>query len=195
MLAAIGAHPDDAEIGAGGLLARVGGVVIALTSGANHTRSQEVATTESQAAAKFLGCESVLFEIPELYFVNQDLVALLDRVFKEYEITEVVTHPPTDTNQEHANTAQAVLAASRRIDRVMFWEPMPPAGRFRFQPHIYADISGVAEKKYRAMNCYKTQMFRQGRNLITTRKALDAWRGNELGVDSAECFEVARWTI
>jgi LmbE family N-acetylglucosaminyl deacetylase len=193
--AVIGAHPDDAELGAGGFLALKGGLIVSMTNGHNCTRDSKAAREEQEAAAEILGCDGVIINEMELYGPHKRLVSALDKVFREHKITGVITHPLEDTNQEHSICARAVLAAARRIDNVLFFEPMPPSGRCGFAPQMYLDISSVAEKKYDAIECYSSQLLRRGRNLRETRQCLDSWRGCEVGVFKAEAFGVLRWTL
>jgi len=153
------------------------------------------AAFEMGKSAEVLGCESVILSNYELTAVTQDLVSELDKIFDERQSETVITHAPNDSNQEHVVCARAVLAASRRINRVLFFEPVPPAGRVDFRPQFYVDISDVAGKKYDAIAHYKTQILRHGRDLIDTRERLDAWRGSEIDTEYAEAFGVARYAI
>ncbi len=196
MIAVIGAHPDDAELGAGGILGARGGLIVALTNGDNHTRCPQIAEKEQIRSAEILLCDYVICPHQTIAAVTHRIVSSLDRIFEEYGVNTVITHHPQDSNQEHAVTASAVIAASRRIDRVMFFEGIPPSGRIAFKPQMYFALTEVwAEKKYAAISEYHSQVIRRGRNLADTRKALDQWRGAELGVEYAEAFECLRWTL
>lgn len=195
MLAVIGAHPDDAEIGAGGLLVKFGGLAISVLDGVNGTRDFQTAWDEQARAGKMLGVTPMNCRVEHLPGVSSHVVRLLDDIFEVHEVDTVVTHHPGDSNQEHAYTSQAVLAACRRVDNLLYFEPIPPAGRVPFNAQMYLDITEEAEKKYRAMNQYKSQMIRKDRNLIKTRRSLDAWRGQEIGVGLAEAYQVQRWLI
>jgi LmbE family N-acetylglucosaminyl deacetylase len=190
MLAAIVAHPDDAEIGCGGWLAKEGGIIITCTNGANHTRTAEVALEEQTRAARFLGVRAFILPFDEPA-CTQDVVGAIDDILQSEGVTAITTHSPQSQNSEHRVVNQIALAASRRIDRVLYMEPIPP-DRGHITPQFYVDITEVSEKKYRAMNAYKSQMFRDG-NWIRVRKALDAYRGAEMQTRFAEAFEVVRW--
>ena len=192
---AVGAHPDDAEISCGGLLALKGGVIVALTSGVNGTRSEKTAEAESEAAAMVLGVSTVNLGLKELKYPEQILVHDLDDIIEMKGIDTVITHPLHDTNQEHAIAAQIALAAARRLNRVLFWEPIPPSGRCDFRPQIYVDYTDRADLKFRAIEAYASQIRRKGRNLANTREKLDEWRGQEMGVTFAEAYEVVRWQL
>ena len=194
MIAVIGAHPDDAEIGAGGWIARERGLIIAMTNGNNCTRDERIAANEQERAAEILGADAVNLGYSELKAVDQGMVSLLDDVFENADIDTVITHG-RDTNQEHTITREAVLAASRRIERVLLFEPIPPSRPLGFQPHMYVDISEHIEQEIEAIKQYKSQQYRQGRDLVETRTELDRWRGCEIGVEYSECYEVVRWKL
>ena len=194
MLAVVGAHPDDAELGAGGILAAHKGLIISCTNGQNHARDPEIAEKEQERSAKILGCPYIIMGNPEIWTVNHALVSQLDQIFTDMKVTAVLTHAPDDSNQEHYFVSRAVLAASRRLDDVLYFESTPVA-RSHFQPQMYFDITETKDAKYRAINMYKSQVSRLGRNLITTRKALDRWRGEETGVEYAESFMVERYRL
>ncbi len=187
----VGAHPDDAELGAGGSLSK-GGYILSMTNGSNGSRDSKIARFEMTRSAEILGVSFDILGLPSLTVVSHRIVSDLDRILSEVRPDVVVTHHPDDTNQEHALTSRAVLAACRRSDRFLFFEPIPPVGRFKFAPQLYADIS--ASRKYEALKEYRSQMIRRGRDLVETREKLDAWRGCEIGVEYAEAFEVCRWT-
>ena len=195
-IAVICAHPDDAELGAGGLLALKGGIIISLTDGSNHTRDSEAARFEAGEASVILGVEHYLREhTPEMPLVTRDLVGWIDLILDKNKIDTVVTHHPQDGNQEHVLASQAAIAAARRLDNLIFMEPIPCSGRIYFKPQLYIDITDVTDKKYKAVGQYRSQIISKGRSLVDTRLKLDAWRGCELGVEYAEAFEVRRWKL
>ena len=189
-IAAIVAHPDDAELGCGGWLAKSGGIIITCTNGANHPRDAETAFEEQTRAAKFLGVKAFILPFAEPV-CNQDVVGAIDEILQSEAVSTACTHSPASENSEHRVVNQIALAASRRIDNVLYMEPTPP-DRGHVNPQFYVDISDVADKKYRALTMHKSQIVRGGRNLVTTRRKLDEWRGHEIGVEKAEAVEVVR---
>jgi LmbE family N-acetylglucosaminyl deacetylase len=193
MIAVVGAHPDDAELGAGGLLALRGGVIIHATTGENHCRNARQAEGEAREAAQILGVQYCILWVHEHLTASQAVVAMFDNAFKEFGVDAVITHHPRDTHQEHALVSQIAVAAARRIHNVAFFEGQPPSGQHPyFQPHLYHDITGVESLKYAAIEAYRTQA---SKNLLPPRKAIDAHRGQERGVNAAEAFEILRWDL
>jgi len=193
MFAVIGAHPDDAELGAGGFLARYGGIIISMTNGENHTRDKRVAVKEQELSAEIIGVKWYHLDNAELTVVTQKLVGELDRIIAENDVQGVITHAPDNSNQEHTLASQAAYAASRRLGNLLYFEPIPPEWA-SFNPVMYCDISDF-QKKYQALDCYKSQMWRRGQSLLYTRMALDSYRGKQIGVERAESYQVVRWVV
>lgn len=189
MLCAVVAHPDDAEIGCGGWLALKGGVIIDVTCGQNHTRDSQTAFEEQQRAAKFLGVKVYVLPLIEPV-CTQDVVAAVDDILLSESISTVLTHAESCENSEHRVVNQIALAASRRLDNVLYMEPVPP-DRGHIIPQFYVDISTVADKKYRAMNQYKSQLHKEP--WIKVRRTLDAHRGAEIRTAYAEAYQVVRY--
>ncbi len=193
MFAVIGAHPDDAELGAGGFLTRYGGIIVSMTNGENCARDSRVAKKEQEVAAEILGVPWIHLDNTELTVITQKLVGELDRIITENDVQGVITHAPGNSNQEHTLTSQAAYAASRRLGNLLYFEPIPPEWA-EFHPMMYCDITDY-QKKYQALDCYKSQMWRKGQSLLHTRMALDSYRGRQIGVERAECFQIVRWTL
>lgn len=191
---AIVAHPDDAEINCGGWLAREGGLIVCLTNGGNHTRDAETAEHEQKCAAGVLGCDYFISPHTAIS-THRRTVEMVDRLLADFACEVVLTHPDRDTNQEHRAASEVALAAARRLDKVLFFEPVPPAGRFDFRPQFYVDISDTAERKYDAINAFTSQRQLKGRDVVNTRMKLDSWRGCEIDVEYAEAYEVVRWRL
>jgi len=100
-LLAVMAHPDDAELWAGGTLAHhavSGPVAIALPT------SEPGRTTEAAAGAAILG--AALHWLP-----STDLTAAIGTVLAEQRPEVVITHPMSDVHPDHRALAHAVLAA------------------------------------------------------------------------------------
>jgi N-acetylglucosamine malate deacetylase 1 len=100
-LLAVMAHPDDAELWAGGTLAlhaRDTGVAIAIP------RHEPERIAEARAGAAILGAALHLLPQP---MSAQDLSALIRQLQPEV----VITHPVTDVHPGHRHAAETVLAA------------------------------------------------------------------------------------
>ena len=113
---AFGAHPDDVELGAGGILAvhaakgkKVG--IIDLTRGEMGTRgTPELRDLEAEEAARILGCvirENLAFpdgRIP----TNHSAQIKVAEVIRKYQPEVVLMNAPTDRHPDHGRASQLV---------------------------------------------------------------------------------------
>jgi LmbE family N-acetylglucosaminyl deacetylase len=188
------AHPDDAEIGAGGLIVLNESVVVSVTNGANDSRSWNEARAEMEKSVEIMGFISIIWDYPIDVHCNAQLVSQLDKVVEDHQIDTIVTHFIHDTNQAHREVAEAAIAAGRKVRTVLMMEPSPPAGRSwqAFQPQLFVDITSIHETKFKALEMYVSQIKKYGDHWIEALKAREIMRGWEIGVERAEVFQIVR---
>ncbi len=123
----IGAHPDDAEIKAGGTMARWAKAgfrlhVVTMTNGdAGHqTLGHEALAArrkrEAAAAAALIGAKSTVLdnhdgELQPTLEVRRQVI----QIIRESEADVVITHRPNDYHPDHRYTAQAVQDAAYMV--------------------------------------------------------------------------------
>jgi bacillithiol biosynthesis deacetylase BshB1 len=171
---AIGAHPDDVEIGCGGTMAKLARkgyktAILTTTSaelssrGDSNTRAQEFAE-----AAKILGvrCHKML-DIPDGHVrATQENKLKIVREIRELRPRVVFTHHWVARHPDHQHTSALVqeavfLAGLAKIDTGQ--EPWRPykiiyfANRYEFQPSFVVDISATFEAKMQAIRAYHSQ--------------------------------------
>lgn len=195
---AVGAHPDDAELGIGGTLARArragARVVIAVVS---VPGDYAVRRREAERAAEILGAElRVLIDAPGKRvedFRNYELVALMDRQVRELSPAAVLCHGRNELHREHVMVHDAAASAQRLryfdffTYQPCFCRPVATA----FQPRLYVDISETIETKMRAIEAHASQFGARG---IETDIYRDMARlaGRVVGVRYAEGLDVSR---
>jgi LmbE family N-acetylglucosaminyl deacetylase len=204
-LIVFGAHPDDAEIGAGGAIAsyarrghRVVMVNVRIPGGpddaVHHDRERRRA--EGERAAHTLGAELVSLGLSrDAIQPNARLVTAIDRLLDDIQPTTVFTHWLGDSHPEHVALSQAVLAATRRNGcSVYMYEATIPGGisadAFRVQKLI--DISDTIDSKMASLECYETQLERYGQGWLEAIRGRAAHRGFQIGRHYAEAFEVVK---
>ncbi|HEX7118634.1 MAG TPA: PIG-L deacetylase family protein [Longimicrobiales bacterium] len=207
---AIGAHLDDIELGCGGALARAARAghcirMICLSHSAytdfdgNVLRTREEALREGRAAAETLGCG----ELEILDFPTKDIpddsrvVEALDARITEFRPDLIFTHWPFDTHQAHRGAALATIAAARRHNTILMYDPVFPAGRsfVGFRPQVYVDITDAIDGKLEALRRHESQYRKYGDEWIHAVQARARFRGYEMGTEFAEAFEVVRMEL
>lgn len=213
----IGAHPDDAEIGLGGTIARwtdqgltVG--IVDLTDGEptpNGTREQRLA--EAQRAAKVLGVsQRILLDFPNRY--------LMDTVEVRMALAEVIrVHRPRllfgplglDQHPDHV-AAAAVARHARFYAKLtkteMAGEPYYPPVLLQFatshlrkvfEPRAIVDIGEALERKLEAVLTYRTQFAGREDRVRDTLTSTARFYGVRIGVSHGEPIfspeEMAVW--
>ncbi len=183
-------HADDAEYGAGCLLAAYAAaghrVSIVLMTGVDEVRS-----AEAKAAAAVLGAD--LVTDPTGHDGCLDVTGARVRWLEEQTgRADVVLAPhPDDTHQDHRATSAIVSAALRRSGVSLSWYRTPSSGQ-AFAPTAFHPVTEhLARVRQRAIDMHRTQADR----IYLQRDHLalkDAWFGWLSGHPAAEPFEVVR---
>jgi LmbE family N-acetylglucosaminyl deacetylase len=157
---AIGAHPDDIELGCGGLLikaARQGHNVYmySITRGAVSGDPKQ-RTHELMKSAKFIGAKNLWiddFEDTKLS-VSNDLINHIEHFITKADPDLVLTHSPLDAHHDHRAIATATLEAGRFTSNILSYEiPLTK----NFSPQVYYDISDVVDDKVELINIFWSQ--------------------------------------
>lgn len=207
---AIGAHPDDVELGCGGTLAKhvADGdeihIVIMATQpgGADDAARMETARGQAEHAAKVLGAHQLLMfdgRDQRLDLASRlDLVQWVEKVIGEVHPDVVYTHHGQDRNLDHRVTHDAVLTACRplpgsSIKRLLAFE-VPGPGGGGFEPTVYVDITGEpSRRKLEALDQFAREMRGAPHpRSLGALAALALWRGATVGVFRAEAFMLIR---
>jgi len=170
VLLAIGAHPDDVELGCYGVLALQKHTV---PNDTNSPRRQEVhilvATNgdaggetekrmiEARASAAIIGAVIHFGGLTDTLVTDgRETIDMIERYIKQIQPDMIMVNSPHDTHQDHRNLAKAVISATRYgPDRVYFYET--PTTTQKFHPSLFYDISEVIDTKCAAVGCHNTQ--------------------------------------
>jgi LmbE family N-acetylglucosaminyl deacetylase len=157
---AIGAHPDDIELGCGGMLvraARMGHQVYmcTVTKGAASGDPTE-RTQELFRSAKFVGAKDVMigdFQDTRLS-VDSQLINFLESYIDKVDPDVVMTHFHGDIHHDHRAVSIATQEAARFSSNILAYEI--PLTR-NFDPKVYYDISDVIDDKIELIRIYWSQ--------------------------------------
>lgn len=195
---AIGAHPDDIELGCGGTLlkaSRQGHNVFMYTltrgaaSGDPEQRTKELMQSAKFIAAKRLWIDS--FEDTRLS-LSSELINHIEFFIKKADPDIVLTHSVSDTHHDHRAIAASTIEAGRFIPNILAYEI--PVTR-DFKPQVYYDISDVIDDKIELINIFWSQ---RGKMFLKSNaiKGLAEYRALQSrlnhSVTSVESFEVLK---
>jgi LmbE family N-acetylglucosaminyl deacetylase len=195
---AIGAHPDDIELGCGGTLlkaSRQGHSVFmyTLTRGAG-SGDPEQRTEELMESAKFIGAKRLWidnFEDTKLS-LSSELINHIEFFINKADPDIVLTHSLGDTHHDHRAIAASTIEAGRFIPNILAYEI--PVTR-DFKPQVYYDISDVIDDKIELINIFwsqRSKMFTKSNAIkgIAEYRALQSRLNTQ--VTCVEAFEVQK---
>jgi len=206
---AVGAHPDDVELGCSGTLLRMMqegadvDIVVCRDDNAPKPsvwRDRETMQKEYQKAEKLIGVRFNILKNPitedgrPVFEHNSTFVKMLDDIVQSTKYDLVITHSPGDHHQDHQNTFSVVNSALRRYQGE-FWlmEGGPYSNKNQqFKPNVFVDISKQIDKKIELISCYDSYF---SDILLHNIKGLAAYRGQMLNAKYAEAFECKWRTI
>lgn len=195
---AIGAHPDDVEIGVGGTIARHRAegdeVTFVVVTKGEKLSNPERREREAIEAASVLDVEDVVFLGYEDTRVPYDhtLVESIEECIESRDVTRAYIHSTDDTHQDHRNTALASITATRKVDEVLSFES--PSTRPCFVPQYYSSFSEERlDRKIEAIRSHESQ--REKKYLeAEAMLGLARFRGRQANTRYAEALEVVRIT-
>jgi len=158
---AVGAHPDDVEIGVGGILAahRAAGDTVVILTLSRGSRGGDVADRqhEALASADLLGARLFLEDLVDTEITNTGpTVAIIERVVNEVAPTIVYTHTAHDRHQDHRAVHEATLVATRAVRMVACFQS--PSSTVDFRPSRFVSIDGFIDQKLALLECFASQV-------------------------------------
>lgn len=176
---AVGAHPDDVEIGMGGTLAKYGlaGLKTAIV---NLTKAElssngtvESRQREAEKAAKVLNVtRRIQFSYPDRQLLNYktEAVQSLVELIRQYRPKFVFAPYHKDRHPDHAHCHEIVKEAvfSAGIKKYLpdlHWDAYRPPSVYYYQingminPDFVVDITDYMEIKLEALTCFSSQFY------------------------------------
>ena len=212
------AHPDDEVLGAGAtihkLIAEGNSVAVAIMVSqvaARKNLSSTLSSDEEEALSVIGVHKTYRADFPNIKMnttPHLELVQFIESCIEDWNAEAIITHHPSDTNNDHVQTSYAVQAACRLFQRreyfpalkELLYMEVPSSTEWsfdtssnRFTPNYFVEIGkeGV-ETKLKALSAYKGVMrpYPHPRSNEAI-EGLAAYRGVQAGCYYAEAFECA----
>jgi len=199
---AIGAHPDDIEIGCGGTLAKLSeqGNDVALFVVTDGSAGGVVSTRrqEQEEVAALLKTEKLYwgdYKDTEV-IVDKESILKFETIIHLVEPDIILVNYPEDTHQDHRHLAQITISATRYIKNVLFYET--PTSQ-NFQPDVYVDLGDYyLEKKHELLKAHRSQLKKTNVaniSIIDIATSNAQFRGTQSRVKYAEAFKPSRFFL
>jgi LmbE family N-acetylglucosaminyl deacetylase len=159
---AIGAHPDDIEVGCGGTLlkyskARHEIYVYFITRGEAGGASAEQREKEARESARKIAVQNIWFADFKDTRLSPSgvLVDEIEKVIREVNPDIIFTHTSNDEHHDHRAVALCTIEAARNYPKLLSYEI--PLTKY-FIPQLFVDISDVIQEKVNLIATYGSQM-------------------------------------
>jgi len=190
---ALGAHPDDLELGCGATLAKhcAAGVTVhavIFSLGAKGTPDGSDRAKETHDALTSLGVAGVAqheFADTRLHEKLNDLIEVIEGHVRELQPDRVYTMFHQDRHQDHRAVHEASIIACRPVAQILGYET--PSSYPNFVPTVFEPVEEFIPAKVAALKMHKSQ----GERLyMQEMKILSAahFRGVQVDLDQTEGF-------
>ncbi|MCH5358718.1 PIG-L family deacetylase [Escherichia fergusonii] len=203
---AIGAHPDDIELGCGASLARLaknGIYIIAVVMTAGNSGASNIIDRhqESREALKILGCQQTIhlnFADTCAHMQLNDMISALEEIINtqipsDIEIMRVYTMHDVDRHQDHLAVYQASMVACRTIPQILGYET--PSTWLSFMPQVFESVEDeFFSIKLAALSKHKSQSMRDYMRPERLR-AVAQFRGQQVNTNLGEGFVIHKMIL
>lgn len=212
------AHPDDEVLGAGATINKLikegnkVAVAIMVSQAAARKDLSNTLSEDERKALSIIGVEKMYHaNFPNIKMntvPHLELVQFIEKCIEDWNADAIITHHPSDTNNDHVQTSYAVQAASHLFQRrdnlpdlkeLIYMEVLSSTewsfdtSANRFSPNYFVEIGreGI-NLKIKALSAYKGVMrpYPHPRS-SEALEGLAAYRGVQAGCNYAEAFECA----
>lgn len=196
---AIGAHPDDIEMGCGGFIARsikanieVATAILSKCEDEVDNEDGDLRAREYSESIKTLGIKDYyIYDFPNRDFPSHELKILdtLSELQDKIKPDLVLIPYLDDPHQDHRALAYAAIRTFRIRETILQYEVLRH-GSHTFTPTLFVDITEFLDSKLEALKCYKSQFDRRPYFDLESFKSLARTRGAQSAYPYAEGFVV-----
>jgi len=162
---AVGAHPDDIELGCGATLlahhAAGDRVTMLVLTGGENGPGDDVGQAglrrqEQQRAARTLGADLRWGGLRDCTVVpDSATIGIIEAALRATDADLVYVHAPDDSHQDHRAVSAATLSAARRLSRVMHYQS---PSTLTFTPTVFVDVTAHLSGKLAALDAHASQV-------------------------------------
>jgi len=198
----ITAHPDDMEMGCGGLVSRVireGGsitnlILVKPSAEHNDKRDENIVKNELEKSKSLLKANTIIYDTPlhdngrPNLTLSNNLVSHAESCIKDHNI--LISHWKEDYHQDHRVCYDVARSISRKHFEQFWCMDQPPYNLHykNFDCNQYIDITDYTEQKKKALESYASYF---NTDSIDTILNYNKYRGSFLGAGKvAETFQI-----
>lgn len=195
---AVGAHPDDVEIGCGGVLlrhrARGDDVSVLILTGGEQGGTAAERVEEARRAAEILGARLFLGSLPDTAISEGvETIALIEAAIRDVQPTVIYTHTLHDGHQDHRSVHRATVVAARSIPSIYCYQA--PSSGIDFRPTKFLEMGEFMDRKLAAIAAYQSQIVKRPYLRESLLRATAEYWGRFAGYGIVEPLEVLRETV
>jgi LmbE family N-acetylglucosaminyl deacetylase len=192
---AIGAHPDDIEVGCSGTLAkyaRNGHDIYWLVMTEGHMGGEgTIRKREQTKSAKIIKPRELIWGgykdtllTPHMNQMVHDIETVLKKIAPDF----IFVQYEDDTHQDHRSLAKATISATRYVRNVLFYEGPTTQN---FSPTVFVDIKETLKTKIAMLLAHQSQVRKtniEGLSITDIVRSTAVFRGIQGRVQFAEAF-------
>lgn len=161
---AVGAHPDDVEIGVGATLAAHSAagdqIVTLILSGGAVGGESAARRSEAAVAAAVIGARLVHLDFPDTRLDPAGgMITAIEDVVRDVNPARIYTHGIHDRHQDHRAVHEAVQIAAREVPGL--WCFQSPSSTVEFAPNRFVDVDGFVDTKLEMLAAFASQSHRE----------------------------------
>jgi LmbE family N-acetylglucosaminyl deacetylase len=192
---AVGAHPDDVELGCGATIARfvsegANATIAVMTDGSRGPSGYDSRRDESLSAVEQLGAQLAWGGWSDGELTSgPESITWLETLIAHVKPDMVFTHSLRDSHQDHVACATIALAAARNLPQILHFET---PSTLTFNPTVFCDVAGFVDSKLSSLRCHLSQVVSAKRVDLEAVEAQLRFRGFQSRLRFAEGFEPSR---
>ncbi|MBC2934150.1 response regulator [Nocardioides sp. zg-1228] len=175
---AVGAHPDDVELGVGATLAAhaaAGDEITTLVlSGGAVGGSTDMRHGEAVSAAALVGARLIHLDFADTHMSPADgLITAVERAVAEVAPDRIYTHGIHDRHQDHRAVHEAVEIGARSVGDL--WCFQSPSSTVDFRPNRFVTVDGFVDTKLEMLAAFASQAHRDYMQPDAVRASARYW--------------------